>query len=374
VSTHEIRAVRARRLTAPMPRPWVPAEPRLHLIVVEVEDSSGAIGTGFSWTPTIGAAPVVAMLEQEISPFVIGKTTDPRTLWPLLWARLHEAGGAGVTTIAMAGLDTALWDLAGRRSDATLPELLGRRRDCVAVYGSGVNLHYPIDELSAQAQRWVDHGYDTVKIKVGSPDLADDIARVRAVREIVGPDRTLLIDANQRWDLERATEAMRALEAFDPGWIEEPLRSEDTRGYVALRRAIGTPIALGENVHTIHRFRDIIDAGFADILQPNVVRVGGITPFLDIADLITASPATLAPHLLVELSGQLALSLDADTAVEDVEDADLAALGLLASPTPIVIRGTRLHENPSRSPGLGLDFVAAIADPSPDHTRVTETP
>jgi L-alanine-DL-glutamate epimerase-like enolase superfamily enzyme len=368
-----IAAVRTRRLSARMPRPWVPAEPDLHLVIVEVEDSDGVTGTGFSWTPTIGAAAVQAMLDTEIAPFALGRTADPQALWPALWLRLHEAGGAGITTIALAGLDTALWDLAGKRAALPLASLLGERRESVPVYGSGVNLHYPLDELVAQAERWVASGYDTVKIKVGGPSLAVDVDRVGAVRDVIGPDRTLLIDANQRWTLEQASTALEGLERFDLGWIEEPLRAEDTRGYRALRERTTVPIALGENIHTLQRFQDIVDAGFADVLQPNVIRVGGISPFLEIASFIAQeSSADLAPHLLLDLSGQLALALGAETSVEDVEEASFEALGLITSPSPIEIVDARARLGAHARPGLGLEFTSTGIRPPASASRSSE--
>ena len=140
------------------------------------------------------------------------------------------------------------------------------------------------------------------------------------------------------------------------------MRSDDTAGYRALRAAVDVPIALGENVHTIHRFRDLLTAGAADILQPNVVRVGGITPFLEIAGLVEASPARLAPHLLMEVSGQLALTLAGETAVEDVEDADFTSLGLLAGIGPLEQTGNVLRMRDT--PGLGLDFVQSLPSAS----------
>ena len=362
-----IKRLHVRRIDALMPRPWVPHAPHLHVLVVEVETSDGLIGTGFSWTPTIATTAVRALLEDDIHHFVIGETADPQHLWPRLWAHLHEAGGGGVTTIAMAGLDLALWDIAGIRSGLPLADLIGRRRATVATYGSGVNLHYTLAELVAQAERWVASGFDTVKIKVGRPDLAEDVARVGAVRDVLGPHRTLLIDANQRWDLPRAIRSLNALAQLDPGWIEEPLRADDTAGYRALAAELGSwsggagiPIALGENLHTIHRFRDLIDSGAAAVLQPNVIRVGGITPFLEIAALIEASPAALAPHLLPEISGQLAMALPGEVHIEDVEDADFEALGILARPSPVKFSRAGASSGPTLtdtgSPGLGLSF------------------
>ena len=354
MTTATIASIQTRLLTADMPRPWVPNAPWLHVIVVEVVTSDGDRGVGFSWTPTIGAAAVKALIDNDIAGFVVGLPADAAVVWPRLWRHLHEAGGGGITTIAIAGIDIALWDLAGKTAGKSIIDLIGRRRQSVGVYGSGVNLHYSMAELVGQAERWVAAGYQSVKIKVGKPDLAEDVDRVAAVREVLGPERGLMIDANQRWDLLTARRSIEKLEEFDLLWIEEPLRSDDTAGYRALRSSVGVPIAMGENVHNVHRFRDLIDAQAADILQPNVVRVGGITPFLDIAQLAAERGVRLAPHLLIDLSGQLALTLAEETEVEDVEDADFSALGLLASASPITIEGDRLRA--VGSAGTGLEF------------------
>ncbi|KJQ53444.1 mandelate racemase/muconate lactonizing enzyme family protein [Microbacterium sp. SA39] len=351
-----IARIDVRPLSVRMPRPWVPEAPDLHLVRVDVADVDGGVGTGFSWTPSIGASAVAALLEDDIRRFALGRDSDPRELWPALWAHLHEAGGGGITTIAMAGIDLALWDLRARSRGAGIPDLLGRVHERLLVYGSGVNLHYSEAELAAQVERWVDRGIRAAKIKVGRADLREDVARVALVRDILGPDRQLMIDANQRWDLDRATRALGDLCAFDLTWIEEPLRSDDTAAYRELARRIETPIALGENLHTVHRFREAIDAGFAAVVQPNVIRVGGITPFLEIAALAEERGVMLAPHLLPDLSAQLAVTLPSATWVEDVEDAGFEALGILAAPSPVRIDGAWATVSAVR--GVGLDLVA----------------
>lgn len=352
-----VASVSARVLRVPLRRPWGPDVPCVHVIVVEVTTDDGATGIGFSWTPTVGASAVQALIDDECTRYVVGGPADPEVVWDPLWRHLHEAGSGGITTIAMAGVDLALWDLRCRRYGAGLTDLLGRRRDSVEVYGSGVNLHYSLDELVEQAQRWVEAGHRAVKIKVGRPGLDEDVERVAAVRRVIGPGRRLMIDANQRWDLATAHRAIGALSRFDLSWVEEPLLADATWAYARLRAAVDVPIALGENVHTIHRFRDLLDAAACDIVQPNVVRVGGVTPFLRIAALARAYGVTLAPHLLPELSGQLALSLPEPTLVEDVEDASFAALGCLAAPSGVTMTGGRLTAD--TGPGLGIIFRAA---------------
>ncbi|MET0812611.1 MAG: mandelate racemase/muconate lactonizing enzyme family protein, partial [Microbacterium sp.] len=314
-------------------------------------------GWGFSWTPQIGASAVHALLVDDIAPVAVGMDADPETTWDPLWRHLHEAGGGGLTTIALAGLDLALWDAAARAEGGSVSSLLGRRRDGVRVYGSGVNLHYTLDQLLAQVQRWIDAGFSAVKIKVGKPDLAEDVDRVGAVRELLGPDRELMIDANQRWDLDRATVSVETLGVFAPAWIEEPLRADDLSGHAELARRIDVPIAVGENLHTTHRFGEYLRAGAAQIVQPNVVRVGGITPFRRIAALAAEHGAAMHPHLLPELSGQLALTLEGDPWAEDVEDAGFGDLGALRDPSPVSISSGRLTETAHE--GLGLRFREA---------------
>jgi L-alanine-DL-glutamate epimerase-like enolase superfamily enzyme len=347
--------VRTRRLRIPLRRPWGADVTDVTVIEVLVTAGDGAQGRGFSWTPSIGGRAVQALIEDDIRPFAAWRPADP-AIWQAVWERLHEAGGGGVTTIALAGLDLALWDLAARRRRLSVTDLLGRRHERQPVYGSGVNLHYPIEELVAQAQRWVAAGHLAVKVKVGKPDLREDLDRLAAVREVLGPDRQLMVDANQRWDLPAATRAAEQLRVLGVRWLEEPLRADDLAAHRELRRRVDLPIAVGENLHTIHRFRDWLDAGGVDVVQPNIVRVGGITPFLAIADLARERGAELAPHLLPELSAQLALALPETTWVEDVEDATFEGLGSLAEPTGLRFEDGWVSGGPAG--GLGIRFKA----------------
>lgn len=350
-----LASVGTRVLAPKLPRPWGPDVPKVHFVVVDVEDSEGARGTGFSWTPTIGARAVESLLLHDIAPEALDGPTHPEAVWDGLWTHLHEAGGGGLTTIALAGLDLALWDLLGKRLGTPVVDLLGRRRSVLPAYGSGVNLHYSLDELLDQVRRWIDAGYGGVKIKVGRPELEDDLERVAAVRELLGPRRRLMVDANQRWDLPTARRAARALERFELHWLEEPLRAEDLEGHVQLRRSSGVPIAVGENLHTLERFREYIAAGACDIIQPNIVRVGGITPFRRIAALARSGSLGLAPHLLTDLSAQLVATLPGQVEVEEVEDTAFETLGILSSPSPVRRKGA--HVTIENAPGLGLDFA-----------------
>jgi L-alanine-DL-glutamate epimerase-like enolase superfamily enzyme len=350
-----IAALACRQLRLRLTRPWGAEVPYQHLVIVEVSTDDGRSGTGFAWTPQIGAGAVLSLLREEIAPAVVDADPTPGPLWDRLWTRLREAGAGGLTTIALAGLDIALWDLRARTAGASLADLLGRRRDRVPVYGSGVNLHYSLDELVAQAERWVAAGHTAAKVKVGKPELDEDVERVAAIRQVLGSRRRLMVDANQRWDLPTARRAIRALERFDLYWVEEPLRADDLAAQADLRTHVDTPLASGENLHTITAFRDALVARALDIAQPNVVRVGGITPFLRIASLASAFAVPVVPHLLPELSGQLALTLPLPPLVEDVEAASFAALGALAAPSGVRIENGELTA--ATGPGHGLRFI-----------------
>lgn len=349
-----ILGLTTRLLSPTLSRPWGPTVTQNHVIVVEVQTTEGT-GTGFSWTPTIGPTAVRALLDHDIAEFVLGRTADPQPLWDELWTHLHEAGGGGLTTIAMAGVDLALWDLAASRAGRSIAGLIGRRRDRSRTYGSGVNLHYDLDALLAQTRRWVAAGHGAVKIKIGSPDPARDVERVAAVREIIGPDRGLMVDANQRWDLETALHVVPLLQPYGLRWLEEPFRAEDTASHVALKERIDVRVAVGENLHTTYRFAEMIIAGACDVVQPNAIRVGGITPFLRVVALADATGVEVAPHLLPDLSAQLACTTASPVWVEEVEDASFETLGLLRTPSPAVREPGWVTV--TETPGLGLDFV-----------------
>lgn len=321
---------------------------------MDVLTAEGKAGHGFSWAPTIGGEAIAAMIDHDLAPRAIGRPPDTG-IWDELWTAVHEAGGGGVTSMALAGMDLALWDLRAREAGRSIVDLLGRRHESQPAYGSGVNRHYSLDELVAQAERWVEGGYEAVKMKVGGRPLGEDVERVSAVRAVIGPERDLMIDANQLWDVETSLEALRAMAASRIAWLEEPLRADDTNGYVELRRRCEMPIALGENAHTWYRVRDLLDMGACDIVQPNVVRVGGITPFLRIVELCRERGVTVAPHLLLELSAPLAMTFVETTWLEDVEDATFEALGALAGPSGIRVADGRVTVDDR--PGLGVELA-----------------
>jgi L-alanine-DL-glutamate epimerase-like enolase superfamily enzyme len=339
----------------PMPRPWGDVDSQ-HLIVTELRTSTGAAGTGFSWAVRAGGQAIRAMVDADCAPAVLGLPAVPEAAWDQLWLALREAGG-GITTLSMAAIDIALWDLRGRAAGLGLPDLLGRQRSQVPVYASGVNRHLTVAELADRTAEQVAAGHTRFKLKVGLPDLAADVERVAAVREVIGPRRLLMVDANQLWDLPAARRAAAALAPYDIYWLEEPLPAEDFRGYAALRQSIDIPVAAGESLYTEAQFRELLLAGAIDFIQPNVCRVGGITPFLRIARLARQFSIPVMPHLLPDISGQLAMCLPLPALVEDIDEASFAALGALARPSGVEIAGDALTADPAA--GHGFTFATA---------------
>jgi len=358
-----IRSLSVRRLAPRLRAPWGPGVDALQILVVTVTSDNGESGIGFTWTPAVGASAIEAMLVDDITPFVTGQTPGP-SLWDDVARHLRDVGAGGVVTLALAGLDLALWDLAGRSTDRSVISLLSPDRVSCDTYASGINWHADLTALESQVGTWVAAGVGAVKIKVGPPRSHDeDRRRVALVRGLIGPDRRLMLDANQRWCPADAVTAINDLACFDLTWIEEPVDANDVAGAASVAASVAVPIALGENLYTGHQFAHVIDSGAASVIQPSVARVGGITPFLHIAALAEERGVAVAPHLLPEVSGPLATALATTTIVEVPDGALLWELGVLAQPPPIRIAGDRLTVVPHS--GLGLDFVDHLLDGRP---------
>ncbi len=346
-----IESVTSRLFRLPMPRPWGADVTCQYLIVTELTTSQGATGTGFTWAVRAGAQAVKAMVDADCAPAVIGLPAVPEAVWDRLAFLLRESGG-GITTLSMAAIDIALWDLRAKAAGLGLPDLLGRQRDQVSVYASGVNRHLTLAELTDRTAEQVAAGQTRFKLKVGLPSLDEDLERVAAVRQVLGPDRLLMVDANQLWDLPQARRAAKALAEHDIYWLEEPLPAEDFRGCADLRSSIGIPVAAGESLYTEAQFRELLLAGAIDFIQPNVCRVGGITPFLRIARLARQFSVPVMPHLLPDISGQVAMCLPLTPFVEDIDEGSFAALGALSQPSGVVVSGDTLRADPPAGHGL----------------------
>lgn len=339
----------------PLREPWgdtTHSITHIDLLLADIRTDNGATGTGFTYSVGVGIKAVEALLRWDVIPQLVGARANPRAVWHKMWQHLHDTGGGGTSTLALAAVDTALWDIVAKAQASPLVAVLGQVRPSIPAYGSGVNLHLSQTELEAQVQRWLDREYRAVKVKVGYPDLKDDLDRLAAVRSWIGPHRHLMVDANQAWDVPTAIERIRAYEPYGLHWLEEPLISDDVEGHEILARRTSTPIAIGENIYTKYQVASYLRRGACDYLQADVIRVGGITPWLDIAAIAEAANIPLAPHFILELTGQLLCCVPNAHVLEDVEGGSFSDLGILRTPLPV----EHGSFTPPSAPGHGIDF------------------
>lgn len=284
-------------------------------LFAEVRTADGLDGLGFGYSKRAGGRAQFAHAAEVAHELIGEDPNDIGRLWTkLVWAGA-SVGRSGAATQAIAALDVALWDLKAKRAGLPLAKLLGAYRDSVRCYDtSGGFLHEPVERVLDNAEASRAAGIGGIKIKVGHPSPAVDLARVRAVRERLGDDVPLMVDANQQWDRPVAMRVGRALEEFGLTWIEEPLDAYDVDGHAALARALDTPIASGEMLTSVAEHVRLIDA--VDVIQPDAPRIGGITQFLRLAALAEHHHLTLAPHFAMELHVHLAAAYPHEPWVE----------------------------------------------------------
>ena len=352
-----IEEVKTRLASLPLPRgPWgdtIHHVTHIEIILVEITADNGVAGTGLSHTSGVGGSAIKALIEHDLTPFVLGKEAAPRALWQPCWQHVHDMGGGGVSTTALGAIDIALWDLLAKSVGLPLTAVLGGKvRDKVQAYASGINLNKPLDVLLGQVEGWLADGYTAFKVKVGKPEIEEDVERLTKVRERIGR-LPLMVDANQGWSFAHATRAIRAFEPLAITWVEEPLLCDDIAGYGRLRQIAPCPIAGGENVYTLHQFQQYMAAGGLDFVQADLVRVGGITPYLEIAALARAYNLPMAPHFMMELSGQVLCTLANGHILENIDGGSLTDLKALRPGAAGIVDG---WFTPGEKPGHGLEF------------------
>jgi L-alanine-DL-glutamate epimerase-like enolase superfamily enzyme len=318
-------------------------------IFAEIATRDGHSGIGFGYSKRAGGPGMYAHAK-ELAPNLLGEDPNDisRLFTKLLWAGA-SMGRSGLTTQAIAPFDIALWDLKAKRAKLPLAKLLGAERDSVQCYNtSGGYLHTPLDQVLRNVAISRESGIGGIKLKVGQPDLAIDIERVAAVRELLGDAFPLMVDATQHWDRQKATSACRAFEDFDLTWIEEPLDAYDFDGHAQLAERFDTAIATGEMLTSFGEHAQLIMAEGSDFIQPDAPRVGGITPFLQIMSLGAFKGRKLAPHFAMEIHLHLAASYPIEPWLEHFE-----WLGPMFN-EQMQLKDGRMHV--SDRPGLGFSL------------------
>jgi L-alanine-DL-glutamate epimerase-like enolase superfamily enzyme len=271
--------------------------PEFEFVTVRLRDTDGVEGMGYTYAVNSGAAAFEAILCGYLEEVIVGRDPDAvEKLWQDMWWKVHYSGRGGHATSAISAVDIALWDLRARRYDTPLWRLLGGFDPRVKVYAGGIDLDFSVDQLLEQADGFVAAGHRAIKMKAGRPHLRDDIERVRAMREHLGGDFPLMVDANMRWSADQAIRAARQLEEFNLLWLEEPTIPDDVAGHVRVVREGRIPVATGENMHTLYEFQTMISAGGVTYPEPDITNCGGVTTFRKIGNVAEAHNLPLTSH------------------------------------------------------------------------------
>jgi L-alanine-DL-glutamate epimerase-like enolase superfamily enzyme len=325
--------------------------------MVRVFTDQGLIGTGYSYTIGTGGSSVVGLLRDHLAPRLIGR--DPaeiERIWKDLFFATHATAVGAITSLALAAIDTALWDLRCLASGQPLWKEAGGAQPRVPVYTTeGGWLHIDTaaivqDTLAAKAK-----GFRGAKVKVGRPHVAEDVERLATVREAVGSGFEIMVDANQAFTLGEAIRRARHYEALDLAWFEEPLPAEDLGGHIRLAASTSVPIAVGESLYHPSHFREYLQRGACSIVQADVARIGGITPWLKVAHLAETFNMPICPHFLMELHVSLCAAVPNAAWVEWIPQLDDIASSRMAVEDGMAIAPAE--------PGLGIawDYQAIAA-------------
>lgn len=292
--------------------------------VVRITTDDGLQGVGYSYTIGTGGSSVVALLADHLAPRLLGRDADDiEAIWKDLFFHTHATAVGAITALALAAIDTALWDLRGRRTALPLWKLAGGAQQRVPVYSTeGGWLQLDVDTLVRESLLAKQAGFRGVKVKVGKPHVSEDVARLRAVREAVGDAFEIMTDANQCFDVAEAIRRARHFEALDLAWFEEPLPAEDLGGHARLAASTSLPIAVGESIYSLQHFREYLQRDACSIVQVDVARIGGITPWLKVAHLAESFNVPVCPHFLMELHVSLTAAVPAAKWVEFIPQLD----------------------------------------------------
>lgn len=313
--------LRTARVAVPLAKPIKTAIHDIRAVaalLVYVDGGDGLVGESHLFALGPEKLRVFEEMVLAFKPMLIGADPDfSGGLWQKLWRDINFFGHKGVSVFALSAVDMAVWDLRGKAQGTPIHRLLGGVRTAVPTYASGgLWLSDTIDELVAEAHAFVAQGFRAMKMRLGKPRVEEDVERVCAVRAAIGPDIALMADANQGLTVAHAIRLGRRIEAFDLAWFEEPVPAYDLEGSARVAAALDTPIASGETEYARYGFRTMLEAKAADVLMPDLGRVGGVSEFVKVAHMASAWDVPVSSHVFTEQSLSLMASLDNGTYLE----------------------------------------------------------
>ena len=320
----KIKKFKTQLVNLPLPRPIKTAIHDMRsvgCVLLRLHTEEGL--TGESYLFTLNAARLKSFDEmlRGFEDIVVGRDPHHVTgVWEDIWREINPTGHKGVTIAALSTIDTACWDIIGKAAEKPLHHIFGACREHIPTYASsGLWLSYSLDELQTEAQRFLDQGFTAMKIRLGSASKADDVARVQAIRDVVGPDIGLLVDINQGLSPKEAIRLGRDLEAFNLIWIEEPVAAYDLEGHARVTAALDTSIASGETEYTRLGMQTMIEKKACDILMPDLQRIGGLTEMRRVGALAHAHNIPISTHFFTHESLVIAGSTPNCMSVEHID-------------------------------------------------------